>query len=295
MEQLGWGQDKMKINKKIGIIGNGFVGSAVRYGFSPNVGVDADVKVYDKNPNKSTHTLEEVVTKSDVIFLSVPTPSNKDGSMNLDIVDSALADISKYNFDGIILLRSTVVPGSTKKLRDKYSNLRIVFNPEFLTERSANFDFINQNRFILGGSSDDVIEVSELFRERFGSSLSIVQTNYETAELIKYMTNTFFATKISFLNDMKILADKCGVIWEDAVEGFVRDGRIGHSHLNVPGHDGKYGFGGSCFPKDIQALINFGESHGVNMGVLKSVWETNLKVRPERDWEELKGRAIVDE
>ena len=285
----------MKINKKIGIIGNGFVGSAVRYGFSPNVGVDADVKVYDKNPNKSTHTLEEVVTKSDVIFLSVPTPSNKDGSMNLDIVDSALADISKYNFDGIILLRSTVVPGSTKKLRDKYSNLRIVFNPEFLTERSANFDFINQNRFILGGSSDDVIEVSELFRERFGSSLSIVQTNYETAELIKYMTNTFFATKISFLNDMKILADKCGVIWEDAVEGFVRDGRIGHSHLNVPGHDGKYGFGGSCFPKDIQALINFGESHGVNMGVLKSVWETNLKVRPERDWEELKGRAIVDE
>lgn len=295
MEQLGWGQDKMKINKKIGIIGNGFVGSAVRYGFSPNVGVDADVKVYDKNPNKSTHTLEEVVTKSDVIFLSVPTPSNQDGSMNLDIVDSALADISKYNFDGIILLRSTVVPGSTKKLRDKYSSLRIVFNPEFLTERSANFDFINQNRFILGGSSDDVIEVSELFRERFGSSLSIVQTNYETAELIKYMTNTFFATKISFLNDMKILADKCGVIWEDAVEGFVRDGRIGHSHLNVPGHDGKYGFGGSCFPKDIQALINFGESHGVNMGVLKSAWETNLKVRPERDWEELKGRAIVDE
>ena len=285
----------MKINKKIGIIGNGFVGSAVRYGFSPNVGVDADVKVYDKNPNKSTHTLEEVVTKSDVIFLSVPTPSNQDGSMNLDIVDSALADISKYNFDGIILLRSTVVPGSTKKLRDKYSSLRIVFNPEFLTERSANFDFINQNRFILGGSSDDVIEVSELFRERFGSSLSIVQTNYETAELIKYMTNTFFATKISFLNDMKILADKCGVIWEDAVEGFVRDGRIGHSHLNVPGHDGKYGFGGSCFPKDIQALINFGESHGVNMGVLKSAWETNLKVRPERDWEELKGRAIVDE
>ena len=285
----------MKINKKIGIIGNGFVGSAVRYGFSPNVGVDADVKVYDKNPNKSTHTLEEVVTESDVIFLSVPTPSNQDGSMNLDIVDSALTDISKYNFDGIILLRSTVVPGSTKKLKDKYSNLRIVFNPEFLTERSANFDFINQSRFILGGSSDDVIEVSELFRERFGSSLSIVQTNYETAELIKYMTNTFFATKISFLNDMKILADKCGVIWEDAVEGFVRDGRIGHSHLNVPGHDGKYGFGGSCFPKDIQALINFGESLGVNMRVLKSAWETNLKVRPERDWEELKGRAVVDE
>ena len=287
----------MIISKTIGIVGNGFVGSAVRYGFSPNVGVDAEVKVYDKDPNKSTHTLKEVVD-SDVIFLSVPTPSNPDGSMNVDIVDSVLGDISKYAdlFEvGTILLRSTVTPGTTGKLQKKYPNLRIVFNPEFLTERSANFDFINQSRFILGGSSDDVIEVSELFRERFGSSLSIIETNYETAELIKYMTNTFFATKISFLNDMKLLADKCEVIWEDALEGFVRDGRVGHSHLNVPGHDGKFGFGGSCFPKDIQALINFGDELGLEMSVLKGAWETNLKVRPEKDWEQLKGRAVVDE
>tara|TARA_Y100000592_G_scaffold99936_1_gene177838 strand:+ start:925 stop:1788 length:864 start_codon:yes stop_codon:yes gene_type:complete len=287
----------MIISKTIGIVGNGFVGSAVRYGFSPNVGVDAEVKVYDKDPNKSTHTLKEVVD-SDVVFLSVPTPSNSDGSMNVDIVDNVLYDINQYTdlFEvGTILLRSTVTPGTTRKLQEKYPKLRIVFNPEFLTERSANFDFINQSRFILGGSSDDVIEVSELFRERFGSSLSIIETNYETAELIKYMTNTFFATKISFLNDMKLLADKCGVIWEDAVEGFVRDGRVGHSHLNVPGHDGKYGFGGSCFPKDIQALINFGESNDVDMSVLKGAWKTNLKVRPEKDWEQLKGRAVVDE
>ena len=287
----------MKISKTIGIVGNGFVGSAVRYGFSPNVGVDAEVKVYDKDPNKSTHVLRDVVD-SDVIFLSVPTPSNSDGSMNVDIVDSVLGDISQYAdlFEvGIILLRSTVTPGTTNNLQKKYPNLRIVFNPEFLTERSANFDFINQSRFILGGNSDDVIEVSELFRERFGSTLSIIQTNYETAEMIKYMTNTFFATKISFLNDMKLLADKCGVIWKDAIEGFVRDGRVGHSHLDVPGHDGKYGFGGSCFPKDIQALINFGESNDVDMNVLKGAWETNLKVRPEKDWEKLKGRAVVDE
>ena len=290
----------MKISKSIGIVGNGFVGSAVRYGFSPNVGCDAEVRVYDKNPNKATHTLEEVIIESDIIFLSVPTPSNQDGTMNVDIVDSVLNDIDIINSTmvdevGIILLRSTVTPGTTSKLQKKYPNLRIVFNPEFLTERSANFDFINQSRFILGGSSDDVIEVSELFRERFGSSLSIIETNYETAELIKYMTNTFFATKISFLNDMKLLADKCGVIWEDDLEGFVRDGRVGHSHLNVPGHDGKFGFGGSCFPKDIQALINFGEELGLEMSVLKGAWKTNLKVRPEKDWEQLKGRAVVDE
>tara|TARA_Y100000361_G_scaffold144335_1_gene152344 strand:- start:40 stop:900 length:861 start_codon:yes stop_codon:yes gene_type:complete len=284
----------MKIKQKIGIVGNGFVGSAVRYGFSPNVGCDAEVKVYDKDPNKSTDKLSDVI-KSDIIFLSVPTPSNLDGSMNIDIVDRALTDIDEHGTNAVILLRSTVVPGTTRKLQDKYPNLRLVFNPEFLTERSANFDFINQDRVILGGDINDVEVAEDLFKSRFGSTLSILKTNYETAELIKYMTNTFFATKISFLNDMKLIADKSGVIWEDAIDGFIRDGRVGHSHLNVPGHDGKYGFGGSCFPKDIQALINFGKELGVEMSVLEGAWKTNLKVRPERDWENLKGRAIVDE
>tara|TARA_R100000278_G_scaffold100077_1_gene76776 strand:+ start:1237 stop:2097 length:861 start_codon:yes stop_codon:yes gene_type:complete len=284
----------MKIKQKIGIVGNGFVGSAVRYGFSPNVGCDAEVKVYDKDPNKSTDKLSDVI-ESDIIFLSVPTPSNLDGSMNIDIVDRALTDIDEHGTNAVILLRSTVVPGTTRKLQDKYPNLRLVFNPEFLTERSANFDFINQDRVILGGDINDVEVAEDLFKSRFGSTLSILKTNYETAELIKYMTNTFFATKISFLNDMKLIADKSGVIWEDAIDGFIRDGRVGHSHLNVPGHDGKYGFGGSCFPKDIQALINFGKELGVEMSVLEGAWKTNLKVRPERDWENLKGRAIVDE
>jgi nucleotide sugar dehydrogenase len=289
----------MKINKKIGIIGNGFVGSAVEFGFSANVGVDADVKVYDKDENKSTHTLKEVVVESDIIFISVPTPSNQNGSVNLDIVNDVLAEISQIKkenkFDNIILLRSTAIPGTTRKLQEKYSNLRIVFNPEFLTERSANQDFINQSRFVLGGDPNDISIVSKLFRERFGSTISIIETNYESAELIKYMTNTFFATKISFLNDMKILSDESGARWEDVIEGFVRDGRVGHSHLNVPGHDGKYGFGGSCFPKDIQALISYGDSVGVDLSVLKGAWKTNLKVRPEKDWERLKGRAVVDE
>ena len=213
----------MKINKRIGIVGKGFVGSAVQFGFSPSVGVDAEVKVYDKDPNKSTHTLQEVVLGSDIIFLSVPTPSNKDGSINLDIVKSILNDINEIyseTVNSIILLRSTVIPGTTRKLQEKYPKLRIVFNPEFLTERAANFDFINQSRFVVGGNLDDVLEVSELFRKRFGKSMSIIETNFETAELIKYMTNTFFATKISFLNDMKLLSDKCGAIWEDTIEGF---------------------------------------------------------------------------
>tara|TARA_R110000824_G_scaffold87285_9_gene215290 strand:- start:924 stop:1790 length:867 start_codon:yes stop_codon:yes gene_type:complete len=286
---------------KIGIIGNGYVGSAVKFGFSPSVGYDADVRVYDIDPNKSTHTLEETVNKSEFIFLSVPTPSNKDGSINVDIVIDALTNISnavEKDNSPIVLLRSTVTPGTTRMLSHKFPSLELVFNPEFLTERSAHFDFINQARIVLGGSygeSVGVVEVAKLFRRRFGKTISILPTTFESAELIKYMTNTFFATKVSFLNEMKQLSDTSShSIWEDVKEGFLRDGRVGHSHMNIPGPDGKAGFGGSCFPKDIQAMITHGQSVGVDMKVLKGAWEKNLEVRPERDWEKLKGRAVVD-
>ena len=281
--------------KNIGIIGRGFVGSAVEFGFSAQTGCDTQVKIYDKNPAKSLHTLEETVNDSDFIFVSVPTPSNLDGSMHLGILESALQDIQTVNKrkDNIVLIRSTIIPGTTLKLSKKFKNLNIVFNPEFLTERSAKFDFINQSRFILGGRKRLTARVAELYRWRFGDSVPCIETTFETAEFIKYMNNCFFATKVSFMNEMKLVADKTKVDWDVAVEGFVRDGRVGHSHLAVPGPDGKLGFGGSCFPKDIQAVINFGTDLGLKMETLKGVWSTNLSVRPERDWEKLKGRSIV--
>ena len=290
----------MILKQKIGIFGNGFVGSAVQFGFSPSTGCDCEVRVYDKDPLKSVDTIEETVNKSDFIFLSVPTPSNKDGSMNLDIVEQALQEISEVNErdDNVVLLRSTVVPGTTRKLQSKYTKLNIVFNPEFLTERSAKYDFINQSRIIVGGGEGHAFEVgatADLFRWRFGDSVSIIETDWETAELIKYMSNCFFTTKISYMNEMYQLANKCEADWEVVLDGFFRDGRVGHSHMNVPGHDGKFGFGGSCFPKDIQAILHFGESLGLNLNTIKGAWKTNLEVRPERDWEELKGRAVVDE
>jgi UDPglucose 6-dehydrogenase len=291
----------MKIEQKIGVVGNGFVGGAVKFGFSPQVGCDAEVRVYDKNPAKSTHTLEETINESDFVFLSVPTPANEDGSINIDVLDKALSDINDVsNRDNCILIRSTIVPGTTRKLQQKYSQLNLLFNPEFLTERSANFDFINQHRFIIG-SGDSMSsamaseEFSELLKNRFGSCISILECTYETAEMIKYMNNCFFATKVSFLNEMYQIAEKSQVNWKQAIDGFVADGRIGHSHLNVPGPDGKFGFGGSCFPKDVQALKNFAEDIGVNPSVLAAVWRKTLEVRPEQDWKELKGRAVIDE
>ena len=279
---------------RIGVIGKGFVGTAVAHGFSHQTGYGANIKIYDINPSKSVNTLEETVNDSDFIFLSVPTPSHKDGSIDLSIVEQALHSVSKVNQNenNIVLLRSTVVPGTTRSLQEKFSNLRFVFNPEFVTERSASFDFINQTRVILGGKKECTNLVSKLYKNRFGEYLPVLETDFETAELIKYMNNLFFATKVSFLNEMKLLADKVGVDWSDAIEGFILDGRIGHSHISVPGPDGKFGFGGSCFPKDIQALIDFGNKNGIEMNVLKGAWKTNLKVRPEKDWEKLKGRAV---
>jgi len=284
------------MNSSIGIIGRGFVGSAVEFGFSAQTGCNnIVVKIYDKDPLKSVNTLEETVNESDIIFLSVPTPSNEDGSINLDILEAALTDVSRVNTNAnnIVLIRSTVVPGTTRKFQNQFPNLRLVFNPEFLTERSAKFDFINQSRIVLGGEYEYTSKVADLYKQRFGETQLVIQTNFETSELIKYMSNCYFAMKVSFLNEMKLVSDACGARWEDAKEGFVRDGRIGHSHMNVPGHDGKLGFGGSCFPKDIQAMIAFGEHHGISMNTLKGAWSTNLYVRPEQDWKQLKGRAVI--
>lgn len=288
----------MKNDIKIGVIGKGFVGSAVTFGFSPGTGADYEIRVFDKDPTKSTHSLSDTINNSDFVFISVPTPSDKNGVINLKILDDCLKSITEVieaKSSTIFLIRSTIVPGSSRAFQEKYDKLRLVFNPEFLTERSASFDFISQTRYVLGGSKKDTSAVAELYKNRFGRTISIVETDFESAELIKYMCNTYFAMKVSFLNEMKILSDKAGADWDDCIEGFIRDGRIGHSHMNVPGPDGKLGFGGSCFPKDIQAIIKFAESKSIDLNTLKGAWKTNLLLRPEKDWEKLKGRAISDD
>ena len=286
---------------KLGIIGNGFVGNAIAHAFIPVM----EVKIHDKNPEKSFNTMSEVVNDSDVIFISVPTPMTDSGVIDLSIVESVFEEVQKCKEHGsrpILVLKSTVVPGTTRKIKQKYPNLQIVFNPEFLTERHARFDFLNQSRIVLGFETDlgegqknlAVSKVEELYNLRFSGN-NFIKTNYETAEMIKYFNNLFFAVKVSFMNEMKLVADKLEIInWDKAVKGFISDGRIGDSHLQVPGPDGKRGFGGSCFPKDINAFMTFTDSIGLNLEVLKGAWATNLNVRPEKDWEKLKGRAISE-
>ena len=268
---------------KVGVIGNGFVGEAISFAFSPI----SEIYIYDKDPLKSTCDLSSV-HNCDFVFICVPTPMFQDGSQDLSYVENTFENATKKP---VYILKSTVLPGTTDQLSKKYSNLKIIFSPEFLTERTAKLDMLTQTRIILGGDSKLTEKALILFNQRFKIK-NIIQTDSITAELTKYMNNAFFATKISIMNEFKLLCDKIGADWEDALQGFVSDARVGNSHLNVPGHDGKLGYGGTCFPKDVNALIFFSETIGIELNTVKAGWKTNLKVRPEKDWENKKGRTV---
>ena len=278
--------------KTIGIIGNGFVGGAVLSAFSTT----NKMMVYDKNKTNSINTLKEVVQESDFIFVSVPTPMRnvRGGEIDLSIVSQVLRDIGEHSpkKDTIIILKSSVVPGSVEKMIKDNPELNIVYSPEFLREKTARLDFLNPSRIVIGGSLENVKEVKKLFQFRFPFS-KILITDVTTAQMIKYMANCFLATKVSYINEMYQVAQKLGVNWNEALEGFALDGRIGLSHITVPGPDGQLGFGGKCFPKDINAMIHLCQDVGVDPTVLKAAWEKNLEVREDLDWATIKG-AVSD-
>ena len=270
----------------LGIIGNGFVGSAVASGFS----LAAEVKIYDTDPKKSSHDFEEVIN-CDFVFVCVPTPmSLQKRSIDLSIMDAVFKDVSLLNKrdDNVFVIKSTVTPGSVEKYIEKYKNLNIVHSPEFLTERSARLDFINSSRIVLGGAPKDTEKVKDFFRTRFPTT-KIIETDATTAQFIKYMNNTFFAVKVSFMNELKQAADVFGVDWGDAMNGFMSDGRVGNSHVDVPGHDGSLGFGGKCFPKDLNAFIECFKKAGIDPKLMIAAWEKNLEVRKDHDWKKIDG------
>tara|TARA_B100000989_G_C19518810_1_gene463048 strand:- start:1691 stop:2530 length:840 start_codon:yes stop_codon:yes gene_type:complete len=268
---------------KVGVIGNGFVGEAISFAFSSI----SEIYIYDKDPSRSLNDIESV-HNCDFVFICVPTPMFQDGSQDISYVESTF---EKASNKPIYILKSTVLPGTTERLSKKYSNLKIIFSPEFLTERTAKLDMLTQSRIILGGNFTLTDQAKNLFLQRFKNK-NIIQTDSKTAELTKYMNNTFFATKVSMMNEFKIICDKIGANWDDAMKGFISDGRIGDSHLNVPGHDGKLGYGGTCFPKDVNALLSFSKKYKIELNTIAGGWKTNLKVRPEKDWEKKIGRSV---
>ena len=280
---------------KIGVIGNGFVGSSLIHGFGLYV---KEVHVYDKDPRKSINGLEYTIKNSDIIFLCLPTPMLESGECDLSFIYSTLQKINNFKKvdmgKKIFVIKSTVTPGTTDKLACEFKRLSLVFNPEFLTERTARLDFINASRIVLGGTLENLEQVESLYRQRFPHT-PIIKTSRKSAEFIKYMCNCFFATKISFMNEMKQVGDVIGADWEKVIEGFLSDGRIGNSHVDVPGHDGDLGFGGTCFPKDVNAMICFAQQQNIEPKVLQAVWDKNLEVRKNKNWLTMVGRAVSTE
>jgi UDPglucose 6-dehydrogenase len=275
------------MKKNIGIIGNGFVGSAIAAGFA----LDANVLVYDTDSRRTTHTLEEVVRESQFIFVCVPTPMRaRTGKIDVSIIRNVFDEVKSYptRDDQIFIIKSTTTPTSLNQLISDHSDLRIVFSPEFLTERTARLDFINTSRIVIGGKKRDTAVVEEMFKVRFPYT-KIIQTDFITAQFIKYMANSFFATKVAFMNELHQAAETLSIDWEQAMDGFVTDGRIGNSHLSVPGHDGYRGFGGKCFPKDLNAFINMYKNIGVKPTIMSAVWEKNLEIREYHDWFDIPG------
>ena len=279
----------------IGIIGQGYVGTAIKSGFEKYY----ELETYDKfSTSKSTVNLHDLVLLSDVIFVCVPTPMNVDGSCYTGIVEEVVSEINEISISSesnpIVVLKSTVSPGTTDRLNKKCKGINVIFNPEFLTEANYIEDFKNQTRIILGGTRKGTNVLRQVYSKVFPMA-HIIKTGSITAEMVKYMTNAYLATKISFANEIKMICDKLGIDYDKVVEYSTYDDRLGKSHWAVPGPDGHYGFGGSCFPKDINALIKVAEKMDIPPNILSAAWDTNTLVRPEEDWRELKGRAVVEE
>ena len=280
---------------KIGIVGQGYVGTAVREVFSKHY----KTNTFDLNGDCTCKTLHELVNVSDIIFVCVPTPMKKDGSCDTSIVEGVIKDINDFvstnlKSDVIVAIKSTVPPGTTNRLNKECKNISVIFNPEFLTEANFIDDFKNQNRIIVGGERPSTTKLRQVYSLVF-PNVKIVKTGSITAEMVKYFTNTFLATKVSFANEMKMICDRLNIDYDKVVEYSTYDERLGKSHWSVPGPDGKPGFGGSCFPKDINALIHLAGELELCTEVLMGAWNTNLRVRPEEDWKELKGRAVIDD
>ena len=277
----------MMDNKKatVGIIGNGFVGNAVYQ----NVRDKVETKIYDVDKNRSLNTFEEVL-QQEYIFVCVPTPMKADGSCDLSILEKLFEDISKIEMElfeeRTFIIKSTVPIGTTKKLVEKYPLLWIVHNPEFLTARNAVSDLAEADRTVIGGDPLLTGRVAKLYwgYVYWGQEPNIIQTTSDESEAIKYFSNTFLAYKVAYFNKVYDVCEKLGMDYKNLREGITTDPRIGESHTQVPGIDNDRGFGGTCFPKDLNSLIHQMESHDINADMLTEVWLYNESIRKVIDW-----------
>ena len=259
---------------KVAIVGYGFVGKALADGFLDTV------KVIKIDPKLNTDINEIIRFKPDIIFICLPTPMNDDSSQDISLVQEAMKEISQMNISSIVVLKSTVLPDNLDQL--SLLNKDFVYNPEFLREKHAKEDFINSSLIVFGGQKEKCKVLANFYTNHTKClSKEYFFTDKITASLIKYTINSFLSTKVSFFNELHNLFTNSGS--KDSWENFTRmisfDKRIGDSHMQVPGHDGRFGFGGACLPKDSKAFSLYSESKLAELNVLKAAINTNNKIR----------------
>lgn len=244
--------------------------------------------------------VEQTKNFSGIYFVCLPTPMYEDGEADLSIVERVLNELSSVPGNRIAVVKSTVPPGSTERWNRLFeaTGLRVVFNPEFLTEANALDDMRNQNRIILGGPRPHINSVKLLFQRAF-PKVPLIKTSSTTAEMVKYFTNVQLAARVVLsceLSQVCEALDRQGmnIDYDKVVEYAKFDPRLGGSHMNVPGPDGVPGARGHCFPKDLNALIYVARRLDVRPTVMSAVWQKNLEVVPSehRDWEKMQGRAV---
>ncbi len=265
----------------VGIIGKGFVGGAMYENFK-NV---FNTLVWDTDETKrNVATFREFVETSDIIFVCVPTPMKSSGECDVSIVSSVIDDIAQIDRRKYVVIKSTVTPGTTSRLASDL-NMTIGFNPEFLTEANAHNDFRTQPLIVIGADDPGLATVMTQLYYEFNSAVDnvahVIQRTTKEAELFKYLANSFLATKVIFANEFKILCDKVDVDYGRIAELAVLDKRLGHTHWRVPGPDGQYGFGGSCFPKDTSALLSYADEIGTALWLLTEATYINEEIRGE--------------
>ena len=210
-----------------------------------------------------------------------------DGSCDLSILDKFFEDVDAMDLDILkeqtFIIKSTVPIGTTRKYAEKYELLSIAHNPEFLTARNAVVDFANAERTVIGGYQYAVRDASN-FYWRFFHETPVIQMTSDESEAVKYFSNTFLAYKVAYFNKIFDMCEKVGMDYKNVVKGVTADSRIGKSHTKVPGIDNDRGFGGTCFPKDLNSLIVQMESAGINADMFREIWKYNQEIRNLIDW-----------
>jgi len=252
------------------------VGKATDWGFNKRV----TKLIVDPLLNTSISDLKDF--DPEIVFICVPTPMNDDGSQDSSIIENVVKELIDNCPSSIKVVKSTVLPSLLDELHKLDSKL--VYNPEFLREKHANLDFINSDMIIFGGDRNISTQVSNAYLSHSRcKTREHIFTDLKTASFIKYSINTFLASKVIFFNELHSIYEKLEVkdSWESIVSVISRDQRIGDSHMDVPGHDGRKGFGGACFPKDSLALIKFANSMGIDLNSLISTVKINNKIRSQ--------------